>query len=90
MEWSFGGLCVKRSRKNPAQSAKPDQLDGWHRCAKSRDHIFPEGRERKEGPDRQRCKGLIVSFLLLLSYSQLLVMNPFTQVWSKSFVLTRS
>ena len=68
------GPVCKKKQKEPAQ----------------RDHIFPEGRERKEGPDRQRCKGLIVSFLLLLSYSQLLVMNPFTQVWSKSFVLTRS
>lgn len=84
------GPVYKKKQKEPAQSAKPDQLDGWHRCAKPRDHIFPEGRERKEGPDRQRCKGLIVSFLLLLSYCQLLIMNPFTQVWSKSFVLTRN
>ena len=55
----------KKKQKEPTQSAKSDQLDGWHRCAKPRDHIFPGGSERKEGPDTDRdVKGLqsVVSY----------------------------
>ena len=80
VEWPFGHLCVKRSRKN---QLKVQNQISWMvgTDVKAKRPHFPRGKGKEGGTRyRQRCKGLTVSCLVLLSHSQLLIMNPSTQV----------